>query len=243
MEKGTEKVSPEWFLGEKKWDCYWLIYFALLQQSLHVPWTSMCVPVEVVCQPACGVMDMITVWMAQMRSVLFQTIQKSNNKTVRLSSGAASQSTVPQCRYEELRVRPWINPEWNRNHSVFWFSLIVADNISRSGIFDDSQCVFADRLAAWRSAEKMSSSVWTALTVSLDAGAAMMCWTAWTTVMRRIVARVCPGVWPHLMSALGVWSLKLKSDFNVPSTNIITGQRNSVNSYKAFFIKGPNKRE
>lgn len=72
LEREAQKVSAGWcstWEKKKKTVRCWLIYSVLLQQSLHAPSTSMSVPAEGVCQPACDVMDMTTVWMAQMRSV------------------------------------------------------------------------------------------------------------------------------------------------------------------------------
>ena len=79
------------------------------------------------------------------------------------------------------------------NH-LFWFPVIAPDNITGMGSFDDLRCSFADRLAVWRSAGKMSFSAWIVHTASLGAGAVMMCWTAWITVMRKTAARVSASV-------------------------------------------------
>lgn len=43
-------------------------HVSLPQSSLPALWTSMCAPAAAACQPACGVMDTTTAWMARMRS-------------------------------------------------------------------------------------------------------------------------------------------------------------------------------
>ena len=67
----------------------------------------MSVPAEGVCQPACDVMDMTTVWMAQMRSVQRRLKRRKRPKDVVLLSSAA----------------PWFTVVFRGEGAVFFFFL------------------------------------------------------------------------------------------------------------------------
>lgn len=73
------------------------------------------------------------------------------------------------------------------------YSRCFSKHSSLNNIIEHKRAIyvsFTDRLAVWRSAGKMSSSVWIVLIVSLGVGVVMMYSTVWTTVMRKIVAKV-----------------------------------------------------
>ncbi len=139
------------------------------------------------------------------------------------------------------------------NLSVFWHPPTAADKITKLQDFDDFPKCFADRLAVWRSAGRMSSFVWTVLTVSLGDGAAMTCWTAWTTVMRKTAARVCMCVISHVLECdfnysllVDLWSLKSKKWFfytrsNSHTADCIIEQMSHANISWAFYIKETNQ--
>lgn len=143
------------------------------QFSPRVLSTSTCAPAEAACQPACDVTDMTTASTARMRSAPASPPPLPPPPLAPFIKTLFSTPTVASYPLEHQRTFP----QW-------WNGWKVLTSVA--------SC--PGRSAAWKSAGRTSSSVWTERTASRGVGAATTSSTAWTTATRKTAARVGSGV-------------------------------------------------